>query len=123
MRVTVDSELVMVQPPVPKEKVKLDEGDEEPKDSAAAPHALVKPPAKPPATPARRFHVVITGRVSGEQGHTAVVAFDEDLQKKSPLAPVFETVRLQGISRVSGDNQRNEQNFTIECLTPLRKYE
>lgn len=121
-RVTVDSEFTMIQPPAPSGSARIEvkeEGAKEQSQPAAAP-APAKPP---PATPARRFHIVITGRVVGEQGHKNVVAFDEQLQKSPKLADIFESVRLQGISRAAGESRHNEQNFTIECLTKIRKYE
>jgi len=119
-RVTVSGEYTMIQPPPPKAVVKLDEA---PPESAGAPVAAAKAPPPPPAIPARRWHIVLTGRVFGDQGHTAVVELVTKLQQTPPLADLWESVRLQNLARAPGESHRAEQLFTIEGLTKQRKCE
>ncbi|TAN38160.1 MAG: hypothetical protein EPN23_03075 [Verrucomicrobia bacterium] len=118
-RLTITGERSLVQPPavtnVPKAEAKSE-------PAAGAKPAV--PPKPPPAIPAWRFRITIAGRVFGEAGHTAVVAFNEQLQRDPHLVNIFESVHMQGLSKASRETQRgNEQVFTIEALTPLRKFE
>jgi hypothetical protein len=114
-RLTVAGEYSMVQPPPPKVVVKFVE--------PAPVVSTNAPPPPPPPIPARRWHITLTGRVFGAQGHTAVVELAARLQQAPGLSNVWESVRLQNIGRVPGDGSRNEQLFTIEGLTKLRKCE
>jgi hypothetical protein len=108
-RLNITSEGSLVQPPAPKVA------------PAAAANA---PPAKPPPPiPARRWQVLITGRVFGPQGYGDVVAFVTKLQNAPGLAEEWESVRLQNLARATGSDRRDEQNFTIEGVTKLRKCE
>lgn len=108
-RLQVIGESSLVQQPMPKTP------------AVAATNA---PPAKPPPPiPARCWHVTITGRVFGPQGYTDVLAFVAQLQNTAGLAEVWESVRLQNLARPSDPEHRDEQNFTIEGLTKLRKCE
>ena len=110
-RVTVAGETTLVQPPAPKP----------PPADASATNA---PPAKPPPPiPARRWRITISGRVFGERGHTDVVALTEQLQANPRLAELWESVRLQSLTRATGTERRGEQMFSIEGLTKLRKCE
>ena len=123
-RITITSEASLVQPPPPKVAVKLDEP--KPEGPVAPPAAITNappPPPPPPAIPARRWRVTLTGRVFGEQGHSAVVALATQLQRSPPLAEIWESVRLQNLARAPGEAHRGEQLFTIEGLTKLRKCE
>ena len=121
-RVTVSGEYTMIQPPPPKVAVKLEAA---PVEAGGAPVASTNapPPPPPPAIPARRWHVVLSGRVFGDQGHTAVVELVTALQQSPPLADLWESVRLQNLSRAPGESHRGEQLFTIEGLTKQRKCE
>jgi hypothetical protein len=108
-RITIMGESTFVQPPTPKVP------------PAAATNA---PPAKPPPPiPARLWRVTIMGRVFGPQGHSDVVALTTQLQNAPGLADVWESVRLQNLTRATGSERRDEQNFTIEGLTKMRKCE
>jgi len=120
--VTVMGERGMVQPPAVTNAPKAEVKDESAGDGGV-PAKSTPPPKPPPAIPAWRFRITIAGHVFGEEGHTAVVMFNEQLQRDSQLAATFDSVRLQGLSRASREVQRNEQVFTIEALTPFRKFE
>ena len=118
-RLTLAGEYTMIQPPLPKVPVKI----EEPKPEASgAPVAVTNaPPVPPPPIPARRWHITITGRVFGEQGHTAVVDLAAKLQQAPAFAGLWDSVRLQSLTRAPGEEHRTEQLFTIEGLTQQRK--
>ncbi len=108
-RVSIMGESTFVQPPTPRVS------------PAAATNA---PPAKPPPPiPARLWRVSIMGRVYGPQGHSAVVALTTQLQHTPGLAEVWDSVRLQNLTRATGSERRDEQSFTIEGLTRMRKCE
>ena len=120
-RLTVAGEFTMIQPPPPKVAVKIDEP--KPEGTEAPPLAAAKPPPPPPPIPARRWHVTLNGRVFGEQGHTAVVDLAAKLQQAPAFAGLWDSVRLQSLSRTPGEGHRTEQLFTIEGLTLQRKCE
>lgn len=116
-RLNVNSETMTIQPPPPTNPPPVKaQGEAQPVAGAAAP--------KPP-TPiqAKRFHLLIAGRVLGAEGHTAVVEFNEQIQSNQRIGPWFEAVRLQGINRVTSGARRDEQYFNIEGTTPARKLE
>ena len=112
-RMTLMGETTFVQPPTPKPP---------PMDASSVTNAPValKPP---PPIPARRWRVTITGRVYGPQGHSDVVTLANRLQNAPWLADVWDSVRLQNLTRSTAGEHRDEQNFTIEGLTKLRKCE
>jgi hypothetical protein len=108
-RLTVMGENTLIQQPAPKR----------PPDAAADAPA----PKPPPPIPARRWQVSISGRVFGPQGYRDVIAFVNKLQNTPGLAELWESVRLQNLARVTGGERRDEQNFTIEAVTKVRKCE
>jgi hypothetical protein len=117
-RLNVSSEFVLIQPPTPTNTPPAEVAGE-------AQSALVvkTAPKPPPPIHARRFHLAIAGRVLGAEGHTAVVEFNDQLQHNARIGPWFESVRLQGLNRAGGEARKNEQFFTIEGQTPVRRLE
>ena len=120
-RLSVSGEYTMIQPPPPKVAIKLDAA---PAEAGGAPVASTNaPPPPPPPIPARRWHVTLSGRVFGEQGQSAVVELAAQLQKTPALAGLWDSVRLQSLTRAPGESHRAEQLFTIEGLTKQRNCE
>lgn len=78
---------------------------------------------KDPPTPARRFTLSIAGNASGELADETVVQFTRSLRDAQGLHPVFETVRLQRMSRAAGggEEQQTDRAFEIEALSAVRK--
>ncbi len=120
-RLSVAGEYTMIQPPPPKVALKLEVA---PAEAGGAPVASTNaPPPPPPPIPARRWHVTLSGRVFGEQGQSEVVELAAQLQKTPALAGLWDSVRLQSLTRAPGESHRAEQLFTIEGLTKLRNCE
>ena len=122
VRLTVSSQIELIQPPVA------------PPKAAPAPAPVAKKdgeddlPARPVAvvlgTPARRFRLLLEAKASGEQSYQDVVDFGNDLRTAPALAAVFESVRLQGMRQAAEVKDRpTERLFEIECLMVPRKIE
>jgi hypothetical protein len=91
-------------------------------DFVVAPAPPDNPDKKSPPVPARRFAVNLSGSAAGEMADETVVQFTRVIRDTVGLRGIFDTVRLQRMSReAGGDDQAGDRVFEIEITSPPRK--
>ena len=85
------------------------------------PNAPAKP--APPAIPARRFYLSISGRAAGDAGGDDAVQMVNRLKNSGGYGSVFEIVKLQHLLRDTQPNDIADRSFSIEGLAAPRRLE